>query len=86
MVAPTKFIGSSCHVVGAAISRPESYIVYKKITTQMGGDFWVDDNMERCFASVWTRFSAEKPRRLRHATGMSPRAAFRVLYLEYHTR
>jgi hypothetical protein len=26
------------------------------------------------------RFSAEKPRRLRHATGMSLRAAFRILY------
>ncbi|MCQ5131131.1 hypothetical protein NE562_15825 [Butyricicoccus faecihominis] len=26
----------------------------------------------------WIRFSAEKPRRLQHATGMLPKAAFRI--------
>jgi len=35
--------------------------------------------MWRC-AQGWTRFSAEKPRRLRQSTGLSLRAAFRVRY------
>ena len=30
----------------------------------------------------WTRFSAEKPRRLQQSTGLSPRAGFRVHFTE----
>ena len=39
--------------------------------------FFVDDNTETASSELLKVF-AEKPRRLRHATGMSPRAAFRV--------
>ena len=34
----------------------------------------------------WIRFSAEKPRRLRHATGVPQRAAFRIPLPKTHTR
>ena len=42
--------------------------------------------LSQCFflgGGWWIRFSAEKPRRLRHATGMSPRAAFRIHHHKY---
>ena len=48
------------------------------------GVFLMDDNsimLIGALRQLWTRFSAEKPRRLQVSTGHLLRAAFRVRYL-----
>ena len=77
-----------CQLLSCARFRPSSAkngALPGKRAVKHSYDFFllVDDNLLCCGAlhRLWTRFSAEKPRRLQVSTGHLPSAAFRVRYL-----